>query len=90
MCSFSSSTFSREPAKNAERSWIAVGWMSSIGVRPLEAIPPACSIRKPMGEHSYSRRSLPCGFFGSLISAGYMKMPPYSSVRWMSATIDPM
>ena len=39
-----------------------------------------------MGAASYIKRSLPLGFFES---AGYRKMPPYSNVRWKSATKDP-
>ena len=38
-----------------------------------------------MGKPSYSTRSLP---FLDLASAGYMKMPPYSSVRCTSATCN--
>ena len=55
--------------------------------RPSDARPPACSQIMAMGAASYRSRSFPFGFFES---AGYMKMPPLRSVRWKSATKEPM
>src|SRR2546421_3555650 len=45
------------------------------------------SITMAIGAHSYRIRSFPLGLF---LSAGYAKIPPYSSVRYASATMLPM
>lgn len=46
-----------------------------------------CSVRYAIGKASYSMRSLPFLLF---LSPGYPKMPPYRSVLWTSATMEPM
>lgn len=76
------------PIKIPDRSWMLVGLTSSIlSIFELTAFPPAFSMTIAMGAHSYKILSLPLGLF---LSAGYAKIPPYRSVRYASATIDPM
>ena len=41
---------------------------------PVVARPPACSMMKAMGMHSYRSLSLPRG---AALVPGYMKIPPY-------------
>lgn len=102
---------SGEPRTTGTRWWIDVGWMSRTFMDPVVAMPPACSMMKAMGLHSYSSLSwqensrnqtwcqshlfwtmkratltLPLGL---LTLAGYKKMPPYTKVRWTSATMEP-
>lgn len=50
-------TSSGEPTMKGTRWWRASGWTSSILWVPVVARPPACSMRKAMGLHSYSSRS---------------------------------
>ena len=45
---------------------------------PLVARPPACSMMKAMGMHSYRSLSLPRG---AALVPGYMKIPPYWGAR---------
>lgn len=52
-----SSTSSLEPIAAGALWWMLSGWMSRMFSKPVEAMPPACSMMKAMGLHSYSRRS---------------------------------
>lgn len=52
-----SSTSSGEPIATGDRWWMLLGWMSRMVSKPVEAMPPACSMMKAMGLPSYSRRS---------------------------------
>ena len=45
---------------------------------PVVARPPACSMMKAMGMHSYRSLSLPRG---AALVPGYMKIPPYWGAR---------
>jgi len=49
--------------------------------------PLTCSVRYAIGKASYSNRSFPLLLF---LSSGYPKIPPYSSVRCTSATMEPI
>ena len=75
------------PKKTWVRSCIVVGWMSKIFCFPFVPIPPATSIIKEAGLHSYSSRSFP---LGDALLLGYKKIPPYIKVRWKSAMNVPM
>lgn len=105
-------TSSGDPRTTGTRWWMEVGWTSRTFPEPVVAMPPACSMMKAMGLHSYSSLSwqgpsgsqiycqpnhlfgrtsrgkltLPLGLF---TLAGYKKMPPYTKVRWTSATMEP-
>ena len=50
-------TLSADPIKMGARSWMSVGLMSRIPMSPFVALPPACSMIKAIGLHSYCRRS---------------------------------
>lgn len=52
-----SSTSSWDPTTKGTLWWTISGFTSRIRCVPVVAIPPACSIRKAMGLHSYSSRS---------------------------------
>lgn len=52
-----SSTSLAEPRKMGLRWWIDSGTTSKIGTLPVEAFPPACSIKNAIGLHSYNNRS---------------------------------
>lgn len=52
-----SATSSGEPTTNGTLWCRASGWTSRILWVPVVATPPACSMRKAMGLHSYSSRS---------------------------------
>ena len=45
---------------------------------PVVARPPACSMMKAMGMHSYRSLSLPRG---AALVPGYMKIPPYLGAK---------
>ncbi len=61
-----SSTMWLLPTKK-ERRWCRLsGIISRIRSLPSLALPPACSARKAIGLHSYSRRSLPSGWLAVL------------------------
>ncbi|CAG9328389.1 unnamed protein product [Blepharisma stoltei] len=62
------------------------GTVSNNLLLPSVAFPPASSIIKLIGKTSYKSLNLP---LGDLLSAGYMKIPPYSNVLWTSETMDP-
>lgn len=52
-----SSTSSVEPRATGDRWWMLSGWMSRMFSKPVEAMPPACSMMQAIGLPSYSSRS---------------------------------
>ncbi len=47
-----------KPVLSTEKPYIPI---SRMGIFPVLAVPPACSMMKAMGKHSYSTRSFPFG-----------------------------
>uniref|UniRef100_A0A0E9WGQ4 Uncharacterized protein n=1 Tax=Anguilla anguilla TaxID=7936 RepID=A0A0E9WGQ4_ANGAN len=58
-----SCTSSGEPSTTGTLWWMDSGLMSSTFMVPVVAIPPACSMMKAIGLHSYSSLSFPLGLF---------------------------
>ena len=56
-------TMSADPIKSGVRWWRDVGCNSTIRLNPLEAFPPACSMIKASGLHSYNNLNFPFGDF---------------------------
>ena len=68
------STISRLPQKKGTRWCNSEGSISKILSNPLEAFPPACSVRKAIGLHSYNSRNFP---LGDCEVEGYIYTPPF-------------
>ena len=82
-----SSISSLAPKKTCVWSWIVVGLISRMLSLPFVPIPPAISMMKDAGLHSYKSLSSP---FGDALLFGYRNIPPYIKVRWKSAIKVPI